>query len=88
MTLLTVISLQMFQNKMKISPLVITSNFPTDLKKGFLICNDKSISDNDKYEEGSIEWWELNCFSRSLYLNGINIMTREKKKKMKTLSLK
>ena len=52
MTLLNVITLQMFQNKMKISPTVLTVKY-YKFSTGF-ICNDKHISDSNAYSECGI----------------------------------
>ena len=57
MALLNAISLQMFQNKIKISPTLLPVNLTEHLQisiKMCFICNDKRISDNNTKNEGGI----------------------------------
>ena len=55
--LLNAISLPIFQNKIKISPTVLTVSLAGHLQlfyKMSFACNDKHFSDNNKYNEGGI----------------------------------
>ena len=56
MAVLNAISLQMFQNKIKISSTVLPVNLTEHLKisrKIYFICNDKRISDNNRKNDSA-----------------------------------
>ena len=56
MAVLNAISLQMFQNKIKISSTVLPVNLTEHLKisrKIYFICNDKHISDNNRKNDSA-----------------------------------
>ena len=64
MALLNAISLQIFQNKMKISPPVLLTSLAEHLqvlKRTCFIFNNKRISDNNTYNKGGIGRCEMDC---------------------------
>ena len=77
MTLLNAISLNMFQNKIKISPLVLPTSLAEHLQiliKMCFICLNKRISDNDTYSDSFIGRCEMDCAKGRVNERSINVI--------------